>query len=81
MLGHTDYLVQSDAIGAILNILTVGYNASSENFPHPYIEIMNECRGIETIYALFRKNITKYINDYAAISLGYIFRAKEISDK
>ncbi|KAA6376827.1 MAG: hypothetical protein EZS28_027646 [Streblomastix strix] len=40
---------------------------------------MTECDGINKIYELFKRKLDKYITDRAALCLGQLFNAREIT--
>ncbi|KAA6368973.1 MAG: hypothetical protein EZS28_035500, partial [Streblomastix strix] len=81
LLEHTDILVASDAIASILNIQLSGINTTPESDPHPHYETIQESDGIKKIFALFQKNGSKYSRDRSALCIGFLFRAREISDQ
>ncbi|KAA6396750.1 MAG: hypothetical protein EZS28_007722 [Streblomastix strix] len=80
LLDHTNSEIVFDAIASINNILTDGFNSKTQTLPHPHFELMNEIKGIEKIYALFRRNISQNTICSAALCIGFLFRAKEIED-
>ncbi|KAA6367694.1 MAG: hypothetical protein EZS28_036779, partial [Streblomastix strix] len=80
LLKHTDNLVASDAIISILIILQTGSKTTPESDPHPHYETIQESDGIKKIFALFQKNGNKYSRDRSALCIGYLFKAREITD-
>ncbi|KAA6372378.1 MAG: hypothetical protein EZS28_032096 [Streblomastix strix] len=80
LLEHTNNNIAGDAIVSIFNIQLSGTNTTKESDPHPHYESIQESDGIKKIFALFQKNKSKYSRDRSAISLGYLFRAREITD-
>ncbi|KAA6343286.1 MAG: hypothetical protein EZS28_052321, partial [Streblomastix strix] len=80
LLEHTDILVASDAIASIFLLLETGSNTSAIADPHPHYESILSCDGIKKIFDLFQKNISKYSRDRTALCIGYLFRARMITD-
>ncbi|KAA6388522.1 MAG: hypothetical protein EZS28_015950 [Streblomastix strix] len=80
LFDHTDIDVLGDAISAINNILLAGVNITPMNQPHPHFESINTLGGVEKIFSLFRRNVSKHSKNSAAICIGQLFRAKEIVD-
>ncbi|KAA6384088.1 MAG: putative aurora-B kinase Ark1 [Streblomastix strix] len=68
-------------IHSILNILLVGANTTPETQQHPHFNSMQACDGIKKTYSLFHQNRNKEIKDIAAICIGQLFRAQEITNK
>ncbi|KAA6390809.1 MAG: hypothetical protein EZS28_013663 [Streblomastix strix] len=80
LLEHQDYLVASDAIISIFNILISGSKMTQYTEPHPHYESIQQCDGVNKIISLFQKNLSKYSRDRCAICIGFIFRAREITN-
>ncbi|KAA6390277.1 MAG: putative NEK/NEK2 protein kinase, partial [Streblomastix strix] len=81
LLVHANYLVASDAIISIFNILQAGISSAPNADPHPHYESILSCDGIKKIFVLFQKNISKYSRDRAALCIGFLFRSKQITNK
>ncbi|KAA6380536.1 MAG: hypothetical protein EZS28_023935, partial [Streblomastix strix] len=64
----------------IINILQTGSNTTPVSDPHPHYESLQQCDGIKKIFALFQKNGSRYNRDRSALCIGYLFRAREITD-
>ncbi|KAA6385992.1 MAG: hypothetical protein EZS28_018481, partial [Streblomastix strix] len=80
LLEHTDVEIASDAIGSIFNIIKAGSNTIPYTEPHPHYDSIQALDGINKIFSLFQKNGNKYSKDRAAICIGCLFRAHEITD-
>ncbi|KAA6400719.1 MAG: hypothetical protein EZS28_003749 [Streblomastix strix] len=80
LLEHPDDDIASDAIDSIFNILEVGSITTPDANPHPHYDSLQACDGIKKIFALFQKNGSKYCKDQAALCIGYLFRAQQITD-
>ncbi|KAA6399691.1 MAG: putative NEK/NEK2 protein kinase [Streblomastix strix] len=80
LLEHTDNHIPGYAIASIFNIQLSGSNTTSQSDPHPHYETIQESDGIKKMFALFQKNGCKYSRDRSALCIGFIFRAREISD-
>ncbi|KAA6352982.1 MAG: hypothetical protein EZS28_051491, partial [Streblomastix strix] len=57
-----------------------GSNTTKESDPHPHFESIQVYDGIKKIFALFQKNKSKYSRDRSALCIGYLFKAREITD-
>ncbi|KAA6384417.1 MAG: putative NEK/NEK2 protein kinase, partial [Streblomastix strix] len=80
LIEHTNLNVASDAIISIFNIQLSGSNTTPESDPHPHYESLQESDGIMKIFALFQKNKSKYSRNRSALCIGFLFRAREITD-
>ncbi|KAA6372496.1 MAG: hypothetical protein EZS28_031976, partial [Streblomastix strix] len=80
LLVHTDDDIVNDSISSIFLILQTGSNTTPESDPHPHYESLQESDGIKKIFALFHKNGSRYNRDRSALCIGYLFRAREITD-
>ncbi|KAA6379905.1 MAG: hypothetical protein EZS28_024569 [Streblomastix strix] len=80
LLDHSDDLILGDVVASIFHILQAGSDTTPETEPHPHYEIIQEYDGINKIIALFQKNAKQYCKDRAAICIGYLFKAREITD-
>ncbi|KAA6369388.1 MAG: hypothetical protein EZS28_035085 [Streblomastix strix] len=80
LFDHRDIDVLVDAIVTINNILIAGVHTTPMNQPHPHFESFNTLGGVEKIFSLFRRNVSKFSKDSAAFCIGYLFQAKEIVD-
>ncbi|KAA6384299.1 MAG: putative serine/threonine-protein kinase Nek3 [Streblomastix strix] len=81
LLEHKETDVVSNAITSINNILACEDNYSTKSPTHPHFNTMNQCGGIQKLFALFQRNLNKRTRDHAAICLGILFRAREIPDQ
>ncbi|KAA6380548.1 MAG: hypothetical protein EZS28_023926 [Streblomastix strix] len=70
----------NSAISSLFNIIQAGSHSNSQSHLHPHYEKIQECNGIEKIFELFKKNISKFSRDRAALIIGYLFRARKIPD-
>ncbi|KAA6403714.1 MAG: putative NEK/NEK2 protein kinase [Streblomastix strix] len=78
---HTDKEIACDAIVSILLILQAGADSTSKSDPHPHYESVQQCDGIKKIFAQFKKNENKYSRDRSALCIGFLFKAREITDQ
>ncbi|KAA6393620.1 MAG: hypothetical protein EZS28_010854 [Streblomastix strix] len=72
LLDHTNQYIVGDSGGTNITLRTQ---------QHPHFDSMNACRGIEKIYSLFKKNVSKYSKDTSALAIGLLYRSKEIVDQ
>ncbi|KAA6382394.1 MAG: hypothetical protein EZS28_022080 [Streblomastix strix] len=77
---HSDNLIHGDAIISIFLLIQAGSSTTKESDPHPHYESIQACNGIKKIFALFQKNVSKYSRDRAAFCIGFLFKAREITD-
>ncbi|KAA6355150.1 MAG: hypothetical protein EZS28_049323, partial [Streblomastix strix] len=82
LLKHKDIKVISDSITSIFNILNIKSNSSSITQTHPQFDQISECGGIEKIFSVLQlqSKEMKQNRNKAALCLGLIFQAKEISN-
>ncbi|KAA6379386.1 MAG: hypothetical protein EZS28_025088 [Streblomastix strix] len=80
LLEHPDNLIVGDAIASILFIIQAGSITTPDNDPHPHYNSILACDGINQIFALFQKNLSKYSRDRASICLGFLFKSRKITD-
>ncbi|KAA6396721.1 MAG: putative CBL-interacting serine/threonine-protein kinase 9, partial [Streblomastix strix] len=78
LLDHPDITVINRAAVSIHNIINSGTNSTSISSPQPYYQSLASCDGINKLFILFKKNLSKYSKDRASICIGLLFRAKEI---
>ncbi|KAA6386902.1 MAG: hypothetical protein EZS28_017570 [Streblomastix strix] len=55
-------------------------NGTDWNQPHPYFQAVEQLGGVEKIFELFKKNLNNDLKDRSAICIGYLFRAREITN-
>ncbi|KAA6382455.1 MAG: hypothetical protein EZS28_022018 [Streblomastix strix] len=80
LLNHTERFIISDAICSIYNILTGCYFTTQIQEFHPHYSAIAESGGIEKIFELFNRNLSKYSKDNSALCIGTLFKTHEISD-
>ncbi|KAA6376817.1 MAG: hypothetical protein EZS28_027656 [Streblomastix strix] len=80
LLSHTNSLVVNDAIVSIFHILISGANSNPGAKAHPHYDMIQQLHGVQKIFELFKKNVSKYSKDRAALSIGYIYPSREITD-
>ncbi|KAA6371361.1 MAG: hypothetical protein EZS28_033112 [Streblomastix strix] len=82
LLKHQNQEVISDSITSIINILSIKSNSSSITQTHPQFDQISECGGIEKIFSVLQLQgkEMKQNRNKAALCLGLIFQAKEISN-
>ncbi|KAA6357684.1 MAG: hypothetical protein EZS28_046789, partial [Streblomastix strix] len=66
---------------SICSVLRGGIDTTGQGYPHPNYELIESFDGINKIFSLFKQTSDKKIKDTAAICLGRLFRAKEITDQ
>ncbi|KAA6378958.1 MAG: hypothetical protein EZS28_025515, partial [Streblomastix strix] len=81
LLNHPNSQIVDDAISSIFHIIIAGASSTAISDKHPHFDEIQQYKGVENIYELFKKNLNKYSKDRAALSIGYIFRAREFPDK
>ncbi|KAA6379432.1 MAG: hypothetical protein EZS28_025045 [Streblomastix strix] len=80
LLDHPDIAVVHRVVISIKNIIRSGSNSTQISSPHPYYQSLASCDGINKLFILFKKNLSKRSKDEASICIGQLFRAKEISN-
>ncbi|KAA6392497.1 MAG: hypothetical protein EZS28_011979 [Streblomastix strix] len=80
LFDHSDILVVGNSIISIHNILICGYKSDNTPEQHDHFDIMIEIDGIKMIFDLFKRNVSKFSKDRAAICLGMLFKAREITN-
>ncbi|KAA6395823.1 MAG: putative nek protein kinase, partial [Streblomastix strix] len=78
LFDHPDIAVVNRAAVSIHNIINSGTNLTSKSSPNPYYQSLASCDGINKLFILFKKNLSKYSKDRASICISWLFRAKEI---
>ncbi|KAA6356429.1 MAG: hypothetical protein EZS28_048044, partial [Streblomastix strix] len=48
--------------------------------PHPDYDLVVSCGGVQKIFDVFRKSTSAPLKNSAAVSIGYLFKAREIND-
>ncbi|KAA6355606.1 MAG: hypothetical protein EZS28_048867 [Streblomastix strix] len=81
LLDHSDEDIVSDAIGSIYNIQLCGFSTTLSTEQHPHYEEIAVNEGIEKIFNLFQRNVSKTSKDCASICLGHLFRCREITNE
>ncbi|KAA6363667.1 MAG: hypothetical protein EZS28_040806, partial [Streblomastix strix] len=81
LLEHPDEEIVNNAIISIFYIQLCGLNTQSSTEQHPHYEAIASNQGIEKIFNLFQRNVSKYSKDCAAICLGFLFRYREITNE
>ncbi|KAA6394036.1 MAG: hypothetical protein EZS28_010437 [Streblomastix strix] len=81
LLIHPNSQIVDDAISSIFHIIISGCNTSTIPCKHPHYDAIQELNGVDMIYELFQQNISKYSLDRAALTIGYLFRFREIPDQ
>ncbi|KAA6389746.1 MAG: hypothetical protein EZS28_014725 [Streblomastix strix] len=80
LLSHTNSEIAGDAIGSIFNILLFSLQIPKSTGLHDDFDIIQECDGINKIFALFKRNASKYSRDRAALCISMLFKNHEIND-
>ncbi|KAA6329531.1 MAG: hypothetical protein EZS28_053599, partial [Streblomastix strix] len=78
LFDHSDHQVVHDAIASIHNIILGATKTTPETTIHPHFANIQSCGGIEKIFSLFQRFVSKYSKDTAALCLGQLFRAQEL---
>ncbi|KAA6403427.1 MAG: hypothetical protein EZS28_001055 [Streblomastix strix] len=77
--------VRSDKTLVDNGISAISYLLYHENImvneTHPQYEVLSACNGIIKIFELFKRNTSKQSRDCSALSLGYLYRSREIEDQ
>ncbi|KAA6389835.1 MAG: putative NEK/NEK2 protein kinase, partial [Streblomastix strix] len=79
LLEHENIDIVDDTIGLILLILWDGAKQTQVIEPHPHYETIQACDGVNKIYSLFQRNVSKYSRDRSALCIGYLFKAQQIT--
>ncbi|KAA6388168.1 MAG: hypothetical protein EZS28_016305 [Streblomastix strix] len=80
LLDRSDTNIVNSVIGCIFNLLIVDTNTSF-NSQHPHLIMIQECGGIDKIFDLFKRNLSKYSKDASAIIIGYLFKSRTITNQ
>ncbi|KAA6377956.1 MAG: putative CAMK family protein kinase, partial [Streblomastix strix] len=74
LLSHSDEEIVNNSFGSIYNIQLCGFDTTLSTEQHPHYEEIAANQGIEKIFNLFQRNVSKYSKVRAAIILGHLFR-------
>ncbi|KAA6362462.1 MAG: hypothetical protein EZS28_042012 [Streblomastix strix] len=80
LLDHTNFIVLRRTVTSICNILAGGSDTTPINQTHPDFQAIASCGGIDKLYSLFKKNEYEKITNLCALSIGNLFKAKEITN-
>ncbi|KAA6373523.1 MAG: hypothetical protein EZS28_030950 [Streblomastix strix] len=80
LLDHPDITVIHRVSTSIQNIIRGGQNSTDGSSKSPYYQSLASCDGINKLFILFKKNLSKYSKDNAAVCISLLFRSKEISN-
>ncbi|KAA6367366.1 MAG: hypothetical protein EZS28_037108 [Streblomastix strix] len=80
-LDHKNLNILNASINALVNIMYGGTLGLDESQVHPYYEDLTQTGGIEKIYSLFKRNVSRQSQNSAAICLGIAFKAQKIDDE
>ncbi|KAA6359436.1 MAG: hypothetical protein EZS28_045036 [Streblomastix strix] len=80
LLDHQIISIVSKSSNAIYNILIGVSNLTPVNQPHPHFQTVSSCGGIDKLYSLFKKNLSPGSKDNSAKCIGFLFKAKEITN-
>ncbi|KAA6365426.1 MAG: hypothetical protein EZS28_039048 [Streblomastix strix] len=78
LLDHQEFLILRRTIASVFNILIGVADLTLVNQPHPHFQAVASCGGIEKLYSLFKKNEFEKFTYFCALSIGQLFKAKEI---
>ncbi|KAA6374460.1 MAG: hypothetical protein EZS28_030012 [Streblomastix strix] len=81
LLVHSNIEIVIRIIRSNLSILLAGTSTTLETLPHSHFKSLQACDGIKKAYSLFQQNRHKITKDRAAICIGQLFRAQEITNK
>ncbi|KAA6383638.1 MAG: hypothetical protein EZS28_020833, partial [Streblomastix strix] len=82
LLTHQNEQIVSDALNSYLNIIIAGSKTSNEQLPHPYLNEIIQCGGIQAINSIFQNTKqNKDMKDKSAIIIGRLYRAKQLEDQ
>ncbi|KAA6314393.1 MAG: hypothetical protein EZS28_055591, partial [Streblomastix strix] len=80
LLEHKDKQVFTYANQLISIFLMDGLYATQTSIPHPQYEQFDANNGIKKVSTLFKKSKLKETKDMCCIWLGYIYKARDITD-
>ncbi|KAA6362233.1 MAG: hypothetical protein EZS28_042240 [Streblomastix strix] len=80
LFDHSDIYVVENSITSIQNILLCGYKSDNTPEQHDHFDTMIEIDGIKMIFDLFKRNVSKLSKGRAAICLGQLYKAREITN-
>ncbi|KAA6384950.1 MAG: putative CAMK family protein kinase [Streblomastix strix] len=82
LLDHPIKVIVNITVITIHNILYGGVKITPNSEQHPHFEAISACNGVEKLFALLNQtNMTQRTQYLVTISIGFIFRSKEISDE
>ncbi|KAA6381677.1 MAG: putative NEK protein kinase, partial [Streblomastix strix] len=81
LFDHKDLDIINESINAMVNIMFGGTIGLDETSVHPYYEDLVQAGGIEKIYSLFKRNVSRQSQNSAAICLGIAFKSRIITDE
>ncbi|KAA6384951.1 MAG: hypothetical protein EZS28_019524, partial [Streblomastix strix] len=82
LLDHPIKVIVNITVITIHNILYGGVKITPDSDQHPHFETISACNGVEKLFALLNQNrIDQWTKYYAFISIGFLYRSKEIPDE
>ncbi|KAA6381355.1 MAG: hypothetical protein EZS28_023117 [Streblomastix strix] len=81
LLDHKNLNIINESLNAMVNIIYGGTLGLDESQVHPYYEDLTQAGGIEKIYSLFKRNLSRHSQNSAAICLGIAFKSRIITDE
>lgn len=80
LLNHSNIKFVDITIASINNIIIEAKNTKNNIETHPLFQIMYEIGGIQKIFELFNRNVSKFSKDRAALIISSIYYSKEITN-
>ncbi|KAA6401905.1 MAG: hypothetical protein EZS28_002572, partial [Streblomastix strix] len=80
LLDHSENDIILMSIKTISNILFAGQDSSQLSSEHPHFQTIQQCKGIEKLFSIFKRINNNQIKDNTSINIGLIFRTKSLPD-
>ncbi|KAA6395017.1 MAG: hypothetical protein EZS28_009450 [Streblomastix strix] len=76
LLDHKDISIVNRSVISIRNILSSSNSSFTDT--HPQFEEVEACGGIDKLFEIFKRNVSKYSKDNASFCIALLFRTKQI---
>ncbi|KAA6396431.1 MAG: hypothetical protein EZS28_008043 [Streblomastix strix] len=81
LFDHQDFFIINRAAISMFNLLNIGARTRPSTAPHPHYQNIVACNGIQKLFRLFKKYANRGIKISTSLCIGYLFKAKGITDQ
>ncbi|KAA6397179.1 MAG: hypothetical protein EZS28_007297 [Streblomastix strix] len=78
---YGDAEVEINAIASIHILITQVIQETEDDDPYQLFDEIQQNNDVSKIYEVFIRNINKYTRDCCSMSIGYLYRSREIRDQ